>query len=573
MFLSIGNLPACFDLRGLMFDVSVMKKHFPSCPGVLSILLVVAMGPNVSGQAGLNLRGPLDTTAPGTQPGNAPGMAISRTPRNVYQRNDMQVVPEVDQLQAKIISDMIPREGVVDAPQGELGDLQNGLSLARAEEMMFSRNLDIVAARSEIEQARADIVTAGLRSNPLFFADMQQTPYRILGPRQVDVNFAIPVDVSGKRRTRVKSASAAYRAVEWKYANFIRLQRDNLQTLFVDTLAAQLAAGTAKSRNSGRERTLKHAKTAFEKAEQAYQDALNNPNVGQGDRDKLKAVMDKRQRDLRFARDDKEADDKSAGDAASQWRDQRNLLAKLLVHPSPETISLRGWLDDGRLLPPPDSVYPKIADAGRRKIAKLTEIALCNRPDFQAQRWLTVRAQADVEAVKAAKWDDVSFLVQPYTFLEGPPAASAWAVGVTVPLPIFNQQQGNLVKAQQIVVQTNAVTVSLEKSIRAEVIDAYNTVNDAVDDVHYFQKVMNQYRDNVPSNIYPDARATETADMRAFLVTAEPALRRLTRDQRRQDRANFLGAIIKHRKALLRLNTATGRVVVPESPNELPTLD
>jgi outer membrane protein, heavy metal efflux system len=251
-------------------------------------------------------------------------------------------------------------------------------------------------------------------------------------------------------------------------------------------------------------------------------------------------------------------------------RDQRNLLAKLLVHPSPETILLRGWLDDGRSFPPLDSDKPKTADEGRTKVAKLTDIALCNRPDYQSQRWLMWRAQADVEAVKAARWDDVSFLAQPYTYLQGPPLLNAWAVGVTVPLPIFNHQQGNLVKAQQIVAQTNAVTLSLEKSIRAEVVDAYNTVNDAVDDFAYFRKVMNDYNDNMPPNIYPDANATDAADMRDFLVVAEPAVRRLTRDQNRQDRANFLGTIIKRRKALLRLNTVTGRIVVPESPN-IPT--
>ena len=70
----------------------------------------------------------------------------------------------------------------------------------------------------------AHIITAGLRTNPQFFTDMQQVPDRLLAPNQVDVNFAYPMDVSGKRKARVRSAVCVLRSVAWKYQNFLRMQ-------------------------------------------------------------------------------------------------------------------------------------------------------------------------------------------------------------------------------------------------------------------------------------------------------------------------------------------------------------
>ena len=50
--------------------------------------------------------------------------------------------------------------------------------------------------------AQADVLTASLRQNPIFYADGQLLPYghysfaRPGGPQQYDVNVTIPLDVS-----------------------------------------------------------------------------------------------------------------------------------------------------------------------------------------------------------------------------------------------------------------------------------------------------------------------------------------------------------------------------------------
>ena len=70
----------------------------------------------------------------------------------------------------------------------EYGDLQlstelddygpkDGLTLDAAIELLVQRNLDLEAARFEIPMADADVLTANLRANPIFYADTQLIPY------------------------------------------------------------------------------------------------------------------------------------------------------------------------------------------------------------------------------------------------------------------------------------------------------------------------------------------------------------------------------------------------------------
>ena len=171
----------------------------------------------------------------GTLLGNRPGPSIGRTPRSAYIREDVLPPVQPDRLgPAPTTPDFLVENAPKEAPQRDMLGQPGWMTLEQAIDRLVHCNLDIIAARSEVDQARSDIITAGLRNNPQFFTDMQQVPYRVLAPGQADVNFAYPVDVSGKRKTRVKSAVCVLRSVEWKYQNFVRTQIDNLYTVFID---------------------------------------------------------------------------------------------------------------------------------------------------------------------------------------------------------------------------------------------------------------------------------------------------------------------------------------------------
>ena len=101
-------------------------------------------------------------------------------------------------------------------------------------------------------------------------------------------------------------------------------------------------------------------------------------------------------------------------------------------------MELRGTIRD--LAPPPPP-----AD-------ELVRMALAVRPDLVAYRLGIARAEADVRLARAKRFPDVYVLYQPYTFQNNAPfdakSADSWALGVTVPLPVYNRNQGNIQRAR-----------------------------------------------------------------------------------------------------------------------------
>src|SRR5262249_61732096 len=48
-------------------------------------------------------------------------------------------------------------------------------------------------------------------------------------------------------------------------------------------------------------------------------------------------------------------------------------------------------------------------------------------------------------------------------------AQSSWAIGLTVPLPVYNRNQGNIARAAQTVVQTEVQLANLERQVILEI--------------------------------------------------------------------------------------------------------
>jgi cobalt-zinc-cadmium efflux system outer membrane protein len=129
----------------------------------------------------------------------------------------------------------------------------DGLSLDMAIDRLLAANLDIRGLRQELTQADADIITAGLRTNPLVYMDSQMIPYgsvdkdRPGGPTQYDVNITVPWDVSGKRQARTVVARMARTSIEAQFQDVVRRQLDGLYRAFVDLQSARLDALTARA--------------------------------------------------------------------------------------------------------------------------------------------------------------------------------------------------------------------------------------------------------------------------------------------------------------------------------------
>ncbi len=310
---------------------------------------------------------------------------------------------------------MPPSRAGDEAPPSYLEGPDEGITLDEAIGLLCRNNLELRTRFSEVAQARSDVVTAGLRTNPILFAGVQHVPYGSFssgaagGPIEYDVNVVYPLDWSHKRQARTRSATVALQIIEANYRNSVRLTIDNLYQAYIDALVAQATYDRATGR-----------------------------------------------------REDNFFKNVPVEEPASALWDTRRTLAVLLNLPLAEVArrQLRGQLE----FDPETESWPSAPE--------LVRTALENRPDLAVGRLSVALADVNVRAVLANRWDDVLLLYQPYTFSDGRPDQKnglGWALGATVPLPIYNRQQGNLQKARQIAEQARTKLASLEQGVTSEV--------------------------------------------------------------------------------------------------------
>ena len=395
----------------------------------------------------------------------------------------------------------------------------DGLTLDRAIGRLIARNLDLRSKEFEIPQADADILTAGLRANPILYTDIQCYPYgaftkfgRPGGQTQYDVNVSYPLDVTRKRRARTLVACRAKEVLQAQFQDAVRVEIDNLYTEFVDVLAAR--------------ETVRLARRGVDELGREP----DRPLPG-GDDERLEIQ--------------RESAELGLAEAEEQYKSDLRALGQVLGMgvAEAERLELRGSLADRGS--PPVLGEP------------LLTLAMASRPDLAAHRLGVRRAEADVGLAVANRYPDVYVLYQPYTFqddryLMGKNATS-WGAGVSVPLAIFNRNQGNIQRAKLNVSQTRTERANLEQQVIYEVRQAerqYAVTRTAVE--------------RIERSLLPKARLEhDRANFRyGEGKLDEPAFLKAERDYDEVIRL-YRDTLVRHRRAMLKLNTAVGLRILP----------
>lgn len=420
----------------------------------------------------------------------------------------------------------LPLYGALETDGEEPAAPAGGLTLDQAIELLVRNNLSLRSKATEIPKADADILTAGLRANPVLYADSQMIPYQSYsaerpgGPVQYDINITYPLDLTGKREARTAVAHEAKRVVEAQYQDAVRLAIDNLYGAYVDILAARETVRFAKAGTAGLERLLEV--------------------VREQEKNDFTTPVEVKRVEIQV-----EEAEQSAQDAEAALADARFALASLLRLPpeQAETLEVSGVLND--LPPPPPPVEELI---GR---------ALAERPDLDAYRLAIGRAKAEQGLAHANRMENVFLMVQPYTFQDNSPfgekSAHSFAVGVTVPLPLFDRNQGNIARAELSVHQSHMELDDLERRVIGEVQRAerlYQASRRAA--TRFGQKVV------------PESRLIRATNLDLFRG-GETSLPNYLEAQREFNDAVRLyrDALVQHRRAALRLNTAVGCRIMP----------
>ncbi|NBW97374.1 MAG: TolC family protein [Planctomycetia bacterium] len=403
----------------------------------------------------------------------------------------------------------------------------DGLTLDAAIERMMASNLDIRALRHEITQADADVLTAGLRTNPLVYMDTQFIPYGKFnnatpgGPTQYDINITYPIDVSKKRQARTVVARMARSTIEAQFQDVTRRQIDNVYRAFVNLQAARVDVLTARATVHRQEQFLAELERSAKPGDAMAADRI----------DHLALVLERARSGL--------------GDAVEAHADAQEGLAVLLGLAADEAPSLEpsGRLRSDLSDPPP--------------LEELTAIALRCRPDLHAARIGVSRAGAEIDLQRANRFDDVYLFYDPFTYQNnqpfGQPSATSWAVGVTFALPIYNRNQGNIARAESNSSQTKLELASLERRLVSEV-----------------RLAEREYRrsrtalEQVETAILPRVNATlkrKTEQFTTGQITADDYEGHL--DDAAEVAQSHRDALVRHRRSILDLNTAVGLRILP----------
>jgi len=309
--------------------------------------------------------------------------------------------------------------------------------------LFYQRNLSLIAATFNIENAQADQIIAGAIPNPIF-----SFTFSSLSPKMFQREFSdrttLPaispqitqlIETAGKRRLRIESSELAVEAVNFDLKDTVRVLTNAVRRSYYDLLLAQKTAKVA-SENVERYRDIIKANSIRFKAGDIAETDFTRIEI-----ESLKAQGDQNQ----------------AQTALSQ---ARSVLLLLLGWPenSLEISAVEPWAN----------ANPAIAHAGQEQLSKQ---ALERRPDLQAARIRIDQAKKMLTFANRLAIPDVTVGV----FYQRDPGnffADSGGVSVSVPLPLFYRQEGEIAKAHVSVDSSELALQQTEQMVQADVMKA-----------------------------------------------------------------------------------------------------
>ena len=316
------------------------------------------------------------------------------------------------------------------------------VTLEQAIQEALAKNLDLAAEKLNINVAEAREITARLRPNPVLTVAGQSlnllgatySPDTPLGPNQFNVHTDFPFERGHKREERVAVAKEEKSLAELGVREVMRQVIAAVQNAVVDVQQAKESVKLAQENLKSLEGVV----------------TINEARVKSGD---LAAVELDRSRLAAFQF-------RTAVQQAQLQLDLAKIRLQQLM---------------GRRLKSPD--FDVLGEIRRETVneapAEIARLALGRRPDYLAGRQSQARSRADLRLQLANGTVD-------YTIGTEFTRQSAWGVsgnslGVyfSMPLKIFNKNQGEIARAQREITLSGARAAAHESTIQSEVEQAY----------------------------------------------------------------------------------------------------
>jgi outer membrane protein, heavy metal efflux system len=341
------------------------------------------------------------------------------------------------------------------ARQAATRDAALPLTIEQAVRAALDSNLSLLAERYNVKAADAAILTAALRPNPVITVSAARPDQPLVdsGLSTYEQVFRTDyiIEGGGKRERRVDQATLAKSMVEQQLRNTTRLLVLDVESAFIDVQLAKLNLTLARD-----------SLQAFDDVVRVNADRVRTGDLAQVElsRSSLAALQfqnDVRQQEMKL-------------------RVARNRLSSLIGRgPDGDTLDVAGDLRN--------DPQPVALDAIRRE-------ALDRRPDLGAVRRDQARNAADLRLQLANGRIDYTVSGE-YHREEGMEIhGNSYLVALSVPLPIFNRNQGEVARAQVQQEQIGTRVRALENDISNEVANAYATYASTREVVNTIQQQM-----------------------------------------------------------------------------------
>lgn len=334
-----------------------------------------------------------------------------------------------------------------------MGQTSMQITLEQAIELALKNSPTIKAARTQIDQNRAQETTASLRPNPVLSWDTQFLPFFTPGGftadnlsqnSQFDIGVGYLFERGRKRPMRIEAARDQTSVTTAQVADAERTLKFNVAQQFIDILLAKSNLDFAiQDLNSFRE-TVK-----------INEDRYNAGSISKNDFLKIKVQL---------------LQNETAVSAAQLAKAQALFTLRQLIgyQSVPRDYDVAGTLEYVPLKSGEDT---------------LESTALDQRPDLQAAKFGTKVAQSQLRLAKANGKQDLNVSFN-YSHVAGTSSGSFF---FSIPLAVFNRNQGEIARSRFALSQADFAEKAAEETVLTDVRNAYEAVKDNEQIVDLYQ--------------------------------------------------------------------------------------
>jgi outer membrane protein, heavy metal efflux system len=391
------------------------------------------------------------------------------------------------------------------------------LTWAEVRDRFEATNPTLQAARMGISENRAQEVTAYLRPNPTLTGALDQLnpftgdPYRPLGNALPLVSSSYLHERQGKRELRLESARGATGVATSLLADQERNLLFNLRNAFVQALQQQAILALAQENLAYYDQFLRVSR-----------DRQQAGDIARVDLDRLELQRVQYETDLQTA-------------TVSLRTAKIQLLALLNDRTPVEQFAITGPYEF------PDGIV---------SLEELRTMALATRPDLQAAMRAVEKAKTDNRLARANGSTDPTFALD---FGRNPPIPVYFGMSVTIPLRIFDRNQGEKERTLLDINRNQRLAAATEAQVFGDVDSAYATVNNNLALLRSYRATYLQQAIQVRDTI-DFAYRNGGASLLDFLQAQQDY---------RVVRLNYLNLIGAYLTTTSQLNLAVGREVIP----------